>query len=208
MNGTPLAHRIRVALLDDHEIVRRGTAHHLALDQRFHIVASYGSADALLTGLQQARAHVAVIDYALGPEDLPGDSLVQRLQQGFPALGLLVFSARAPQAAINRMLDAGLGGFVSKAAPLQELSEAILRVSQGLRHVPPACRLAADRGALSRSEREVLRAWLAGQTISEIAEERHRSLKTISTQKVSALRKLGLRNDAELYAMRHQLEAL
>ncbi|WMJ69174.1 response regulator transcription factor [Stenotrophomonas sp. 24(2023)] len=203
-----MSHRICVALLDDHEIVRRGTAHHLAFDRRFRVVGSHGSADALLEGLHQKGTDVAVVDYALSPDEPSGDSVIERLQQAFPQLGLVVFSARAPQAAINRLLDTGVGGFVSKAAPLQELSDAILRVSQGQRHVPPACRLAADRGTLSRNEREVLRAWLAGRTISEIAIERHRSLKTVSTQKVSALRKLGLRNDVELYAMRHQLEAL
>ncbi|KAF1017143.1 MAG: Transcriptional regulatory protein RcsB [Stenotrophomonas maltophilia] len=119
-----------------------------------------------------------------------------------------MFSARAPMAVVNQLLDRGMAGFVSKAAPLQELSEAIQRVAQGQRHVPAACTLAEDRGELSRSEREVLRAWLGGMTISEIALTRHRSLKTISTQKIAALRKLGLRNDAELYAMRQQLEAL
>ncbi|WP_312573978.1 helix-turn-helix domain-containing protein, partial [Staphylococcus saprophyticus] len=88
----------------------------------------------------------------------------------------------------------------SKAEPLPLLSEAIVRVSLGLDRLPPDCRNPADSEDLSRNEREVLHLLLAGLTVSEIAQQRHRSIKTVSTQKKAALRKLGLRNDAEIYA--------
>jgi len=97
---------------------------------------------------------------------------------------------------------------VDKSEPLTELAEAVVRVSQGLYRVPAACRQRPGQEPLSRNEREVLRLLLAGLTVSEIAQRRHRSVKTVSTQKVAALRKLGLRNDAEIYSLRRQLEAL
>ncbi|MCF5092002.1 hypothetical protein GIW57_17750 [Stenotrophomonas sp. PA-6-5C] len=81
-------------------------------------------------------------------------------------------------------------------------------IAQGLCRIPPSCKLLTPCDTLSRNEREVIRLVLDGLTVSEIALHRHRSVKTVSTQKVAALRKLGLRNDAEIFAMRQQLEAL
>jgi RNA polymerase sigma factor (sigma-70 family) len=60
--------------------------------------------------------------------------------------------------------------------------------------------------SLSPREHEVLRCYLAGMSVSDIAAKFARSSKTISTQKQSALRKLGIRNDAELFASRKLLE--
>ncbi len=102
---------------------------------------------------------------------------------------------------------AGISGVVSKAEPLPMLSEAIIRVSQGLERLPPDYSIPADYTELSRNEREVLDLLLSGLTVSEIAQRRHRSVKTISTQKVAVLRKLGLRNDAEFYALRRPPDA-
>jgi DNA-binding CsgD family transcriptional regulator len=60
--------------------------------------------------------------------------------------------------------------------------------------------------SLSPREHEVLRCYLAGMSVSDIAAKFARSSKTISTQKQSALRKLGIRSDAELFASRKLLE--
>ncbi|KAF1017142.1 MAG: hypothetical protein GAK31_00401 [Stenotrophomonas maltophilia] len=85
MNGIPLHPPVRIALLDDHEIMRRGTGHHLSFDRRLQVVANCSTAECLLARLQQTPADVAVIDYALGLDDLPGESVVERLQQAHPA---------------------------------------------------------------------------------------------------------------------------
>ncbi len=206
MNGFPAPRRLRLALLDDHEVVRRGTALHLSGDLRFDIVASHGCSADLLSSLQGTHVDVAIIDLTLARGDLGGIELVARLCREFPRTPLLAFATPSPTTNINRLIDAGLSGFVSKAEPLPALSDAIVRVSQGLTRVPPDVRLAGDRGELSRNEREVLGLLLEGLTVSEIALRRHRSIKTVSTQKVAVLRKLGLRSDVEIYALRERLE--
>lgn len=71
--------------------------------------------------------------------------------------------------------------------------------------MPPDFTLAIGRHELTRNEREVLDLLLEGFTLSEIALRRHRSIKTVSTQKIAALRKLGLRSDIEVYAMRERM---
>ena len=194
MNGFPAPRRLRLALLDDHEVVRRGTALH------------HGCSNELLCSLQRTPVDVAIIDLTLARDDLGSLELVALLRREFPRTQLLAFATLCPTTNLNSLIDAGLHGFVSKAEPLAALSDAIVRVSQGLTRVPPDVRLAGDRGELSRNEREVLGLLLEGLTVSEIALRRHRSIKTVSTQKVAVLRKLGLRSDVEIYALRERLE--
>lgn len=207
MNGLPGPRRLRLALLDDHEIVRRGVALHLGADPRFEIVASVSSSAPFFAYLRQHPVDVAIIDITLAPGDLDGPELVRELRARSPRVSLLAFAGHCSVAGINNLLDAGISGYVGKAEALAELSEATLRVSQGLLRLPPSCALPPEREPLSRNEREVLQLILDGLTVSEIAQQRHRSVKTVSTQKMAALRKLGLRNDAEVFAMRQELEA-
>ncbi|WP_182068531.1 response regulator transcription factor [Stenotrophomonas pavanii] len=207
MNGFPAPRRLRLALLDDHEVVRRGTALHLSGDLRFDIVASHGCSSDLIHSLRCTPVDVAVIDLTLARGDLCSIELVSLLCRDFPRTSLLGFATLSPTTNLNSLIDAGLHGFVSKAEPLAALSDAIVRVSQGLLRVPPDVRLAGDRGELSRNEREVLGLLLQGLTVSEIALRRHRSIKTVSTQKVAVLRKLGLRSDVEIYALRERMES-
>lgn len=207
MNGYPAPRRLRLALLDDHEVVRRGTALHLSKDPRFRIIASHGHSDGFIQALRQARADVAIIDLTLARDDRRSEDLVPLLRAMFPRVPLLAFATLSPSIRVHHLLEAGISGVVSKAEPLAMLSDAIVRVSQGLERLPPDCPLPADCGELSRNEREVLDLLLAGLTVSEIAQHRHRSVKTVSTQKVAVLRKLGLRNDAEIYAMRRLQDA-
>ncbi|WP_329850470.1 response regulator transcription factor [Stenotrophomonas pavanii] len=207
MNGFPAPRRLRLALLDDHEVVRRGTALHLSGDLRFDIVASHGCSSDLFHSLRCTPVDVAVIDLTLARGDLCSIELVSLLCRDFPRTSLLAFATLSPTTNLNSLIDAGLHGFVSKAEPLAALSDAIVRVSQGLLRVPPDVRLAGDRGELSRNEREVLGLLLQGLTVSEIALRRHRSIKTVSTQKVAVLRKLGLRSDVEIYALRERMES-
>lgn len=208
MNGFPPApRRLRLALLDDHEVVRRGTALHLTRDVRFRIVASHAHSDGFIASLQQVPVDVAIIDLTLARGDRSAAELVPLLRRLFPRMPLLAFATWSPATRVKELINAGLSGFVGKAEPLDMLSEAIVRVFQGLSRVPPDCLLPADCEELSRNEREVLDLLLTGLTVSEIALRRHRSVKTVSTQKVAALRKLGLRSAAEIYAMRPQTES-
>ncbi|WP_260678170.1 response regulator transcription factor [Stenotrophomonas maltophilia] len=208
MNGLPAPRPLQLALLDDHEVVRRGTALHLSRDVRFHIVASHARSEELIDSLQQMRVDVAIIDLTLARDDRSAAELTPLLREHFPRVPLLAFATLSPLTHINQLIATGISGVVSKTEPLSMLSDAIVRVSQGLPRLPPDCTLPGDCEELSRNEREVLELLLAGLTVSEIALRRHRSIKTVSTQKVAALRKLRLRNDAEIYAMRQQLESL
>lgn len=183
-------------------------AQHLGTDARFRIVASHGHSQSLLQYMASHPVDVAIIDVTLDPSGLDGPSLVLKLRECAPRAALLAFAGQSSNADIHALLEAGISGYVSKCESLPALSEAVVRVAQGLRRLPPGYRLPPTPEPLSRNEREVLHLLLDGLTMSEIALRRHRSIKTVSTQKSAALRKLGLRNDAEIYALRTRLESL
>ena len=131
MNGFPAPRRLRLALLDDHEVVRRGTALHLSGDLRFDIVASHGCSSDLIHSLRCTPVDVAIIDLTLARGDLCSIELVSLLCRDFPRTSLLAFATLSPTTNLNSLIHAGLHGFVSKAEPLSALSDAIVRVSQG-----------------------------------------------------------------------------
>jgi len=196
---------LNIALLDDHDVVRHGSYVHLSTDPRFHIVGNHASTRALVNTLLHHLVDVAVVDYTLAEGDLQGMELLRMLRRRFPRVRVLMFSANVHHVMISNTLAAGAAGVVSKGETLEELARAVGRVAAGHSHVPLNYRDEHAEHRLTQSEREVLQLCLSGMTVTDIALQRHRSIKTISTQKHAAFRKLGLRTDRDLFTLRHQL---
>ncbi|MBW8775283.1 MAG: response regulator transcription factor [Stenotrophomonas sp.] len=146
-----------------------------------------------------------------------GLALLRVLSQRWPALPVLVLSAHCNASTVATAMRAGARGFLSKSTPPETLLRAIDVVARGGRFVPPELReelkLPRTRRAsapvlapLSQREREVLRLVLKGFSTSEMALRSGRSASTISSQKTSAYRKLGIRGDGDLFRFRHLLE--
>ena len=226
---------IRTALLDDHAVVRMGYELVFSQDGRFDIVGAYSKSGELFAALRMGlTVDVLLLDYALADADVDGAQLITTLRRQYPELRILVASAHDNPATASLALRAGAHGFLGKAQPLTDLAAAIARVAQGRRYVsdelssrlPPlsSLRAARDRiaaqekatgqpvpaealliGALSKREQEVMRCVLDGMAVSEVAAKFSRSTKTISNQKQSAFRKLGVRSLVELSALRDRL---
>ncbi|MFJ4388161.1 response regulator [Pseudomonas soli] len=226
--GSSLA-TIRVAVLDDHAVVRCGVVARLAEESDIQVVGSYGSSRSMIAGLRDAAADVLLVDYSLGPDELDGVSLIRALMARFPACAIVIFSAHHELSIVNLALRVGARGFVGKRQDMSQIVTAIRRVSRGKTYLDadmtyrfaqaivdsplrrpsadsPECNLVRVEGVrLSAKESEVIRCFLDGLTVREIARKFERSEKTISTQKWSAFRKLGVRSDAELFKLKHQL---
>ncbi|OEZ00676.1 MULTISPECIES: response regulator transcription factor [Stenotrophomonas] len=205
MYGPLLPSVVNIALLDDHDVVRQGSYVHLSQDPRFHVVGNHAGTRALVTTLLHHLVDVAIVDYTLAEGDLQGMELLRMLRRRFPRVRVLMFSANVHHVMISNTLAAGAAGVISKGETLDELARAILRVAAGHDHVPVNYRDEHAEHRLSQAEREVLQLCLSGMTVTDIAQQRHRSIKTISTQKHAAFRKLGLRTDRDLFTLRHQL---
>lgn len=222
---------IRVVVLDDHAVVRHGLAARLKQESDIEVTALFASGREVVQALKDSAVEVDVLlmDYSLGPAEIDGLNLIRLIRVRYPDLKILVASAHHNKATVGMVMHAGARGFVGKEEELSELVRAIRTVAAGgkrlnatlaaemesdaLADTPAATNgaggdLAAlvDRPELSPREREVLRCCLDGMSVTDIAEKFARSIKTISSQKQSAYRKLGIRTDTELFKIKHELE--
>lgn len=224
---THVSRHLRVAILDDHAVVRNGVVSFLQAEADLKIVGVYASSRAMITGLAQEPADILLIDYVLGPDEMDGVSLIRALRVKFPKCRVIVFSAHGEPAMAALVLRAGARGFISKGQEMADVVRTIRAVAGGAvylepemmfkvsdattHHVPVSSDESGDAvygAALSAREREVIRCYLDGMTVTQIAEKFNRSIKTISTQKAAAFRKLGVSSDNGLFKMRHVLDSL
>ncbi|WAT29241.1 response regulator transcription factor [Pseudomonas sp. GXZC] len=216
-----------IMLLDDHEMVRQGIELGLRIETDLDVIGSFSTSRALLDALTQRPADVVVMDFTLGPSDIDGLSLIQMLSRRFKRCKVLVVSSHCTRARVTLALKAGSLGVLGKTQQLTELVVAIRTVAQGriylqrgmlsvlqegesaLRQMTIESKLETAMplrlsGSLTPKEQEVLRCFLDGMSVNSIAAKFSRSASTISTQKQSAYRKLGIRTDSELFMFTKQ----
>lgn len=220
-----------VMLLDDHEMVRQGIELGLDNETDLQVIGSFGTARELFEALVRTPADVVVMDFSLGPSDIDGLSLIKALNRRFEQCRLLIVSSHYTPATVSLALRAGSWGVLGKTQNLTELITAIRTVAQGRIYLQP-CMLPALEGVrtivdkvtikstvelsaplrvnacLTPKEQEVLRCFLDGMSVSSIAAKFSRSASTISTQKQSAYRKLGIKSDSELFKVTQQFGKL
>jgi two-component system, NarL family, invasion response regulator UvrY len=207
---------IRVLIVDDHAILRRGLR--ALLSDAFH-GAAFGEASNARLALEQLRK--GKWDVALLDITLPGKSgleLLKEFKATRPKLPVLILSAHAEDQFAVRVLKAGAGGYLTKESAPEELAKAIRKVLAGGQYVSPALaeKLAlrvrkditlAPHETLSDREYDVMSRIASGKTVTEIAGELSLSPKTISTYRTRVLEKLGVKNSAAIvqYAVRNGL---
>jgi DNA-binding NarL/FixJ family response regulator len=196
------------------------------------VVGSYESSATMIAGLAAAPADVLLVDYSLGPEQVDGVSLIRALKAKFSESRILVLSSHYDPAIVALAMRVGADGFVGKSQSVDHIAKAIRAVASGARYLShdmayrleeasvrcvksevqaPLVEDGADLLAgvpLSVKEREVIRCFLEGMSVTQIARKFNRSTKTISTQKSTAFRKLGVTSDGELFKIKHMLSEL
>ena len=206
----------RIAIADDHVLVRRGLAELLREMDDLDVVAEAESGEELLRSLRGTEVDVVVMDMNMpGPSGL---DLVKSILSEFRTMPILVLSAHPEDQYAVRVVRAGAKGYLTKESAEAELVAAIERVTSGQRYLSQALAesllQALDAGpddaphaALSDREYQVLRLLASGMTASAIAEHLSLSVKTISTYRSRLLQKMGMANNAELtrYALENGL---
>jgi two-component system, NarL family, captular synthesis response regulator RcsB len=199
---------VRVALLDDHALVLKGLIAHLEKIPSILIVGSHGGSQPFRAMLAAMPVDVALIDYSLAMDDIDGVALIKLLRAAHPALKILVVSAHGSRLVIRSLLQAGAHGFVAKSQEPDEIIRAIDAVMTGREYLPPGIMSGLvdnPMAGLSPREWEVVRCVLEGLSVTQIANKFNRSLKTVSTQKTAAYRKLAIGADNELHMLRAYL---
>jgi DNA-binding NarL/FixJ family response regulator len=202
---------VRVALLDDHVLVLKGLIAHLQKTPSITIVGSHASSRPFRAMLAAMPVDVAIIDYSLALDDIDGIALIKQLRASYPKMKILVVSAHDQGLVIHSLRQAGADGFVAKSQEPDDVIRAIDAIMTGREYLPQRAGGTDEAPALvalSPREWEVIRQLLEGLTVGQIATRSGRSLKTISTQKSAAFRKLRISSDNELYLLRDYILAL
>jgi two-component system NarL family response regulator len=208
----PAAGRIRVAVFDDHTMVREGIVALLQMQEDFEIVGQAGDGVSAIEFYRTHRPDVALVDLRMPGKD--GVAVIAAVRQEFPAARFLVLTTYDGEDDISRALHAGARGYLLKGASRTALAEAIRAVHAGQRYVAPDL---ADRllprpsdEELTDREVEVLRAIAKGMANKEIAEALHISESTVKGHVNNLLAKLGVsdRTKALVVALRRGLVQL
>ena len=202
--------KVRVAIADDHRVVRVGLEQLLAT---FDEVELIGSAE----GGEQAVAlcvaeHPDVLLLDLSMPDLDGIEVTRRLADGAPETRVVVFTSFSDRERIVQALDAGAIGYLLKDAEPDEIHAAIRAASRGESPLAPkaAAALLAERGTrpaavdLTAREREVLALVVAGMANKQIARRLGISEKTVKGHLTNLFQRIGVadRTQAALWAER------
>ena len=206
---------IRVAIADDHALVRRGLADLLSDTPDLDITGEAGSGDETLALLRRQPVDVLVLDLNMPAPS--GLDLIKSIRAEFEHLPVLVLSAHPEDQYAVRVVRAGAAGYLTKEAAESDLVAAVRRVAEGQRYLTPVLAEAlldaldtdgaAPHTALSDREYQVLRLIASGKPVGAVAEELALSVKTVSTYRTRLLKKMGMANNAELtrYALEQGL---
>ena len=207
---------IRLAIVDDHQIVRAGFREMLAEELDLSFAFEAASGEEALEKLREAPCDLILLDISL--PGLSGVDVLRAVRQRHEGLRVLVLSGFPEERYAVAMLRHGADGYLCKDCEREELLRAIRAVAQGRRYVSPrTAELLADEltgvahglphEQLSERELQVFLRLASGESVSEIAAALSLSIKTVSTYRSRLLEKLEIASNAELaaYAIRHGL---
>jgi two-component system, NarL family, invasion response regulator UvrY len=207
---------MRILIADDHAVVREGLKRVLSGMPEAVEVGEAGSAHEALTLARRTRWDVALLDIAMPGGN--GLDLLKQLKREQPSLPVLILSMYPEEQYALRVLKAGALGYLTKESATEQLVAAVQAARRGQRYASPEIvghlvnALAVEKDespqkTLSDREFEILRLIAQGLGVSRIAQRLSLSVSTVGTYRARLLRKLGLRQTAELiaYAVRHGL---
>jgi two-component system invasion response regulator UvrY len=207
---------IRILIADDHEIVRAGLAQFIADQGDMEVSGEASSGDEAIALIRREKFDVVLLDISM--PDKNGIDCLRVIRQTHPTLPVLMLSGFPEEHYAVNLLRSGASGYISKSAPPEELIRAIRVVARGKRYLSET---AADlistelanpnerklHETLSEREFQIFHKLAIGQSPTEIADELHLSVKTVSTYRTRVLDKMNLKTNADLtyYAIKYAL---
>jgi two-component system, NarL family, response regulator DevR len=193
---------IRVFLLDDHEIVRRGLHDLLESEGDIEIVGESGSAREATARIPALRPHVAVLDARL--PDGSGIDVCRDVRSTDPSIKALILTSYDDDEALFAAIMAGAAGYVLKQIGAGDLVDSVRRVASGQSLIDPQLMARVlervrsgppeheELAALTEQERKILALIAEGMTNRQIGERLYLAEKTVKNYVSSILSKLGL----------------
>jgi two-component system response regulator DesR len=188
---------IRVLLVEDQGMVLGALGALLALEADLEVVGRAADGVEALSEIERLAPDVVVTDIEM--PRLGGLELAAELARRRSKARVLILTTFARSGYLRRALDAGVGGYLLKAAPSSQLADAVRRVARGLRVVDPELAITAwgEPDPLSDRERQILRLAADGASTGDIAEQVHLAEGTVRNYLSEAINKLGAGNRVE-----------
>ncbi|WP_159093614.1 response regulator transcription factor [Stenotrophomonas sp. SAU14A_NAIMI4_8] len=196
-------------IADDHPVVRAGAREIINRDVTAIVVGEAATPEEMIGMLGREQCDVLVTDLTMPGQQPDGLAMLDAVHRKYPSVGIVLLTVSANSRLLQLVVASGARCIVNKNAGMDELSHAINAAARGKSYIgqslksvlaaSPAGKRVKGVSQLSPREIDVLRQIAAHRTVGEIAVQQMRSVATISHQKISGMRKLGLKTDAELH---------
>jgi len=207
---------IKILIADDHAIVREGLKQIVAETLDMDVAGEAANGQQVLDQVRKGACDLVLLDIAMPGRG--GLDTLKLLKLEYPKLPVLILSIYPEEQYAMRALKAGASRYLTKESAPEELIAAIRKLSQGGKYISSALaeklalHLETNAGkpiheTLSDREYQVMLMIASGKTVKKVAEQLSLSVKTISTNRSRALKKMGMNNNAEFtyYAIKHGL---
>jgi two-component system, NarL family, response regulator LiaR len=205
---------IRIMLVDDHDMVRRGLAVFLLAHEDFKLVGEATNGLEAVEKCAELRPDVILMDLMMPVMD--GVTAIREIRKNYPETQVVALTSFGDETLVELSIQAGAIGYLFKNATVEELASAIRAAHAGLTTLAPeATRVLIRKNTnpsslgqnLTEREREVLRLLVTGRNNPEIAQDMNLSRSTVKTHVSHILEKLGASNrlEAVMLAIQHKL---
>jgi len=217
--------KIRLILVDDHQLVRAGIANLLTGESGFEILGEAADAKELFEILKHSQPDIAILDIAL--PGMSGIEITKKLHNDYPGIRILILSMHTSEEFIFNAINSGARGYLPKNTSRKELIEAIYAIHRGEEYFAESIsnvilksyikKAKSDvpddenkEGLLSKREIEVLRLFAEGMTNQEIADKLFISIRTVESHKNHIMARLELKTTVDLvkFAIRNNIVLL
>ncbi|MGA8222949.1 MAG: response regulator transcription factor [Candidatus Acidiferrales bacterium] len=211
--------KLRILIVDDHGLVRRGARALLQAQRGWRVVGEAANGREAIEKAKKLKPDVAIVDISL-PE-LDGVEVVRKIREEVPESKILVLTMHDSDQMVRRALDSGAHGYLLKSDLTDCLPKAVKAISEGKRFLTPRVSEIVLKGFLNPNrqdnqgerartpatprELEIIRLLAEGKTNKEISALLGIAVRTVETHRTKVMLKLGLHSLAQLihYAMRH-----
>ncbi|MFN8135902.1 MAG: response regulator transcription factor [Bacteroidales bacterium] len=217
--------KIKLILVDDHQLVRTGIANLLSGEPGFEIIGEAAESREMFDLLRQMQPDIAVLDIAL--PGMSGIEITKKLHNDYPGIRILILSMHTSEEFIFNAINSGARGYLPKNTSRRELIEAIYAIHRGEEYfaesisnvilksyIKKAKSNVPDdenkENLLSKRELEVLRLFAEGMTNQEIADKLFISIRTVESHKNHIMARLELKTTVDLvkFAIRNNIVLL
>jgi DNA-binding NarL/FixJ family response regulator len=216
-----MANELRVAIADDHPLLRKGLRQVLEADPNIKVVLEAGDGEVLLSEIELSRTQIAIVDIDMPKQD--GFAVAEEINKRKLPVDVVFLTIHEEEAIFHAAMDLGIRGYILKDSALVEIVDAIRTIAAGQFYVSPPLitylvhrrdrsqallETAPGLKGLTASERRILHMIAENKSSKEIGAELFIHYRTVENHRVNICQKLGLHGTNSLlrFALQHKSE--